>query len=358
MATFISIGGIETLLGSASDDDYVFGNVSIIDRTTLIDSGGVDRFIVTYGTNSPQPATSGEFINTGTHLIFRALGGKEIIMDLDANGQSEVEYLVWRAPNPGTNPDRVLTIITDLTNIVGENIAVAGTSGNDVIIAPTHAGVVPRYSEIYANAGDDRVTLSSTAQMITYGGTGNDTITGTGTFDDVFRGDEGQDQLRGAGGNDRINGNRGSDSIFGDAGNDSLFGDQNGDLLVGGTGIDALDGGSGKDDLTGGRGSDFFVFTTAPGSRNADSITDFNVRADTVQLEGSVFTRIGDGAVSAGEFHASKNGNAADRSDRLLYDTDSGQLFYDRDGSGAANKVLFAELDPGLRLTSDDFFVI
>lgn len=128
--------------------------------------------------------------------------------------------------------------------------------------------------------------------------------------------------------------------------------------ITGNRGDNVLNGGAGADILTGGAGKDVFLFNAAPGNRNADVMTDFNVRADTIRLEGSVFTRIGNGAVSVGEFHASKSGNAADLGDRILYDTNSGRLFYDRDGSGSANKVLFAEIDQGLRLTNADFFIV
>jgi Ca2+-binding RTX toxin-like protein len=274
MAEVTMTGGIETLTGGSGNDDYIFGTVNLIDTATILDSGGVDRFVVTWGTNAPEPGTSGEFINTGTSLVWRALGGHEIIIELDETGQSEIEFLVWRAPSGFSTPDRILTVVTDLNNIVGTDIAVVGTDGDDVIVSPHHDAPVARYSEIYANAGNDRVTLSDTAQMIAYGGLGNDTITGVGGMNDYFRGDGGADLLRASGGNDKVNGNDGSDRLFGDAGMDTLLGDNGNDRLV---------GGKGNDLLTGGAGLDSFIFQP---SANSDLVADWQDGIDRIVLQG------------------------------------------------------------------------
>jgi serralysin len=42
----------------------------------------------------------------------------------------------------------------------------------------------------------------------------------------------------------------------------------------------------------------------------------------------------------------------------VIYETDTGKLFYDADGKGGAAKVHFATLNAGLNLTSADFFVV
>ena len=46
-------------------------------------------------------------------------------------------------------------------------------------------------------------------------------------------------------------------------------------------------------------------------------------------------------------FRAAVGGDAADTNDYVLYDTATGNLFYDADGSGAGAKVLFATLTLG-----------
>jgi Ca2+-binding RTX toxin-like protein len=44
-------------------------------------------------------------------------------------------------------------------------------------------------------------------------------------------------------------------------------------------------------------------------------------------------------------------------SDRIIYETDNGRLYFDRDGSGGAAKVHFATLNTNLVLNNADFFV-
>ena len=57
-------------------------------------------------------------------------------------------------------------------------------------------------------------------------------------------------------------------------------------------------------------------------------------------------------------FRASTSGTAADANDYILYDTDSGQLFYDADGSGAGARVLFATVTAGSTLTAADVWIV
>ena len=103
-------------------------------------------------------------------------------------------------------------------------------------------------------------------------------------------------------------------------------------MLDGGSGNDLLDGGLGADTLTGGSGADSFRFSTALAGGNIDRITDFNVAADTIQLAAAVFADAGAvGALALGAFHKSAAGVAHDADDRIIYDTDSGNLYYDED---------------------------
>lgn len=46
-----------------------------------------------------------------------------------------------------------------------------------------------------------------------------------------------------------------------------------------------------------------------------------------------------------------------DAFDRIMYETDTGRLYFDADGSGAGACVQFATLAANLALTSADFFV-
>lgn len=131
------------------------------------------------------------------------------------------------------------------------------------------------------------------------------------------------------------------------------------DTLSGGTGNDTLVGGLGNDTLTGGAGNDIFVFDTAlNATTNKDSVTDFVVGQDKIQLDKDIFTVLTDeGALAADSFLASAAGTAADDNDYFLYNTSSGALFYDADGSGEGVAVQFATLTTKPKITANDFLV-
>ncbi|GLZ87449.1 mannuronan epimerase [Metapseudomonas resinovorans] len=98
--------------------------------------------------------------------------------------------------------------------------------------------------------------------------------------------------VQGTAGNDTLLGSAASEIFYGVAGNDTLNGGAGGDILVGGAGIDKL---------TGSTGADTFRFTVQSDSyRNAttsfdDTITDFDVTQDKIDLAGLGFTGLGNG---------------------------------------------------------------
>ncbi|MBD9601061.1 right-handed parallel beta-helix repeat-containing protein [Pseudomonas sp. PDM10] len=98
--------------------------------------------------------------------------------------------------------------------------------------------------------------------------------------------------VQGTAGNDTLLGGAASEIFYGVGGNDTINGGAGGDILVGGAGIDKL---------TGGTGADTFRFVAQSDSyRNAtasfdDTITDFDVTQDKIDLAGLGFTGLGNG---------------------------------------------------------------
>lgn len=183
----------------------------------------------------------------------------------------------------------------------------------------------------FAAVTSNVVVHLAAGQMIRVGGV--DWATLDRNFENVVTGD-GDDRLTGTGGANKIYGMRGQDSLTGSAGRD---------VLDGGAGNDRLGGGAGRDLLTGGDGRDTFVFDTTP-RRNVDAIADFNVQTDTFRLDNAVYKGLAAGTLKAAR-------------DRVIYEKDSGKLFFDRDGSGDAARIQFAVLDPRLALTHSDFVI-
>lgn len=107
-------------------------------------------------------------------------------------------------------------------------------------------------------------------------------------------------------------------------------------------------------------GKDTFVFSTKLGATNVDTIDDFVVVDDTIRLENSIFTKLtGTGVLTTDQFVKNTSGEATDTKDRIIYESDTGKIYYDADGSGkTVAKVLFAQVDTGLAMTSADFFII
>jgi uncharacterized protein (TIGR01370 family) len=126
--------------------------------------------------------------------------------------------------------------------------------------------------------------------------------------------------------------------------------------LYGNAGANRLDGKSGADVLTGFGGADNFAFTTALGAANIDRITDFVSAADKILLDDVVFAALGLGGLPAGAFVIGSQ--AQDGDDRIIYNSATGQLLYDADGSLAGAAVQFATLDAHPALVAGDFTVI
>ena len=170
-----------------------------------------------------------------------------------------------------------------------------------------------------------RVALSVTTAQAT-GGSGRDTLTSI-------------ESLKGSDFADRLSGSAGVN------------------VLRGGLGDDTLTGGSGHDTLTGGGGHDTFRFLGSL-TGNVDTLTDFVPGRDRLELENGVFWKLANaGPLAAVNFRATAAGTAQDANDFVVYETDTGKLFYDADGSGSEAAVLVAVLTGAPALAAADIFV-
>ncbi|WP_394889482.1 beta strand repeat-containing protein [Mesorhizobium sp. AaZ16] len=141
------------------------------------------------------------------------------------------------------------------------------------------------------------------------------------------------------------------------AGNITTTGNGLNNIIVGNNGNNAFSAREGNDTITGNGGNDIFVFNTALGATNVDTITDYNVAADTFHLDNAIFTALGLGVLAAGAFRINVTGAAQDADDRIIYESDSGRVWYDSNGNAAGGNFLFADLAGGLALTNNDFLV-
>jgi Ca2+-binding RTX toxin-like protein len=129
--------------------------------------------------------------------------------------------------------------------------------------------------------------------------------------------------------------------------------------ITGNAGANILDGKAGDDVLTGGAGKDFFLFSSTLGATNIDTIADFSVVDDTIRLENAIFAALTTtGTLSLANFRANTTGEAQDSNDRIIYETDTGRLYYDADANGAGARIHFATLTGLPALTNADFVVV
>lgn len=185
------------------------------------------------------------------------------------------------------------------------------------------------------------------------GGSGNDVILGN-SVDNTLVGNAGDDDLTGGEGMDLLRGNLGNDILRGGIGRDTLYGGKGVDTIFGGKGADLIIGGADNDFLTGGLGQDIFRLTTTD---SVDTISDFSIVDDTIQLVNTVFTQLVTlGNLDAGNFIT--GAAAVNENDHVIYDNATGALFYDADGTGSDAAVQIALLGVALSLTNADFVVI
>src|SRR5205085_4264304 len=122
------------------------------------------------------------------------------------------------------------------------------------------------------------------------------------------------------------------------------------------------DGGGGSDAIDGGAGADHFLLTSVPAAGAGTSrIFNFTSGVDELRFDGRAFTQIGpsgDFAAGDGRFYAAAGASAGhDADDRLIYDTSTGRLWYDADGSGAGVAQLVATLQEAPNLAATDIDV-
>jgi Ca2+-binding RTX toxin-like protein len=232
-------------------------------------------------------------------------------------------------------------------------------------------------------------TINGTSGNDTLSGTaGNDTINGLGGNDLLLAGSTGGADLFDAGaGYDSIEfRDRATSAVVVDyrtgmitggssgtisftnverivAGNfaDSLTGNASGQILTGYGGADTLWGAGGIDTLWGSGGADTFVFREM-GTANADRVSDWASGVDTLALDNAVMSALGaDGDFVAGDARfASGAGFTSGRvsSDRVAFDTSTGRLYYDADGSSSGASQLIATVQSGATVAATDIVVI
>jgi Ca2+-binding RTX toxin-like protein len=313
--------GNDTMTGGSGDDTYVVDSAN--DKVIELANDGTDTVLTalaTYRLGANVENLTFTYSDTGAHRgignelnnVITGGAGADTLLGMDGNdvlmGLGGADTL-----NGGAGNDT-------LDGGMGADTMIGGTGDDRYIVDNT--GDVVRES---AGAGTDTVEASITYTLPV--NVENLTLTGTAAINGT--------------------GNSSANVLTGNAGDNVLSGLAGADTINGGDGNDTINGGAGLDRLTGGLGADTFVFstlaTTSFGS-SVDTVTDFNSsEGDKLAFSKAVFTGLGAiGALGADAFYAGTAAHGA--SDRIIYDSASGKVYYDADGTGSKAAVLVATL--------------
>lgn len=192
------------------------------------------------------------------------------------------------------------------------------------------------------NVIDDGYGNSETATRIenVTGSQFADRITGN-QLDSHFWGADGNDTLIGGAGNDDLAGEWGNDSVDGGSGNDSIDGDGDDDILIGGGGVDQFSFGWDLVDM------------------GIDRITDF-AAGETIWVGAWWGGGLVNQDLVASQFRSGAGVTTANSaSQRFLYNTTTGDLYFDADGNGSkATAVRFATLSNHFALSFGDIHIL
>jgi len=328
--TLKGYGGADTLWGG-DDPDYLYG---MNDPDTLHGEAGSDYLDGGVGADTMSGGTEDD--------IYIVDNPGDAVSESGGQGMDEVRASTTWTLTPGAD---VETLRTTNDNGTGSIMLTGNLSANH-IIGNNSANVLDGgggTDELEGRGGNDQYIVDSASDTITEaGGQGSDTVYARASYTLNAGADVEGLQTVDSNGMTAIN----------------LTGNETGNLVRGNAGNNILNGGAGNDELTGLGGQDAFLFNTAlNAATNVDAITDFNVADDTIRLDDAIFSsNLGLGNISSGEFVI--GAAALDANDRIIYNSNTGALFYDSDGNGAGAAIQFAELSSGLALTNLDFLVV
>ena len=364
---------VDTLKGGAGDDAYYVFNGDIV---TELAAGGID--IVYLGGNNPSYTLANEVENltvqntsvtsvTGNALanIIDGSGGAAGGITIDGLAGNDTLYGTAGADTMygGTGADTMIGgngADTYYVGNAGDVVLDTGASGTDIIFIygssvtshDTESAGLRAFSLASNGWGVENLYFQNNAagsQVWLEGNELNNQISFDSTTSSGF--------LQGGGGDDVL-------TIVSGTASNILDGGAGIDVLTGGNGNDTLIGGMGADSLTGGAGADTFVFDSPVNILNNDTIADFVQGTDKIQLDSGVFTSLTaptlvGGSAPLNEFLSGAGVTAAvDANDYIIFNTTTGALYYDADGSGGAfTATQFATITAVPLLAATDFIV-
>lgn len=364
----IDVSVMRYQLGWSSLDGHVRFVQSGADTVFQVDANGGNNSYVTVATLQNVDANTVTSANISTDIVVGQgdAGGGGVVStpgqaaplpDVFAAYAAYAAYAVQMGDSDGNT--LLGTSRNDLLIGGAGNDWLSGGDANDVLAggsgADTFMGGGGRDTVSYADARSGVTASLLTPSVNTSDGAGDsysriENLEG-GAYADILTGMDTVNTLSGGGGNDTLYGLGGIDTLFGDSGNDRLDGGDQNDILDGGSGDDLLIGGAGYDKMTGGLGADRFIINARSGE--TDTIRDFVHGMDQIGLSDS----FGFASLSDMSFVSGTTPKATNVDPTFLYNTVTGTLWYDADGTGNQAAIAVATLTGAPNLSVNDFFL-
>jgi len=364
-----TLAAVNSLLSSSNGVTYVptanfNGATAKLTITTNDGSGGTDTDTLAITVTPVNDQPTGGVTIAGNAVLNNTLTASNTLADADVMGVLAYQWLSDGTAITGATANTYTMLAAQVNRSISLRVSYTDAGGTNESVT---SGILR-----VGSASADTIVGGDGADSIS-GGAGNDLLTG-GKGNDTLDGGADSDTANYASASAAITVNLAATSANGTAsstaandvaaiGTDTLKNIENvvgsgfGDALIGDANANVLYGKLGNDTLTGGAGADVFVFDTATGSTNVDTIKDFTSASDKIQLSKTIFAAAGNtGALLEGAFGSGAGVVAGrDADDRFVYNTSNGNLYYDADGNGAAAAVLIATLGtttpPTLRYT-------
>jgi Ca2+-binding RTX toxin-like protein len=348
-----TIINIENITGGSAADNLTgdtFANL-------LIGNGGNDTLTGGDGNDTLTGGIGNDSLNGGTGTDTADFSDKTTAVVLTLNGATNATATIGGAAEDTIINIENITGGSAADTLTGDGLANAllGNGGNDSLLG------LGGNDYLRGGAGNDFLdggtgtadladfSDKTTAVVLTLNGATNATATIGGVAEDTIVNIE------------HVTAGSAADNLTGDALANLFTGHGGNDTLSGLGGNDTLIGGAGNDSLTGGDGNDTFLFSIAPNSStNRDTITDFISATDKLSFSRAVYSGFGSQtALTSGQFASGANlTTASNANQRFIYDTNSGILRFDSDGSGATASVEVAVLSSKPTIVFGDFSLI
>lgn len=343
-----AVNDAPTLANAIADQAATEGvafSLSVANAFTDVDTGDVLTLSATLADGKPLP----------TWLKFTPATGAFAGTPMDADSSKTINVMVKATDKAKAVASDTFALVITGVNAAPVAEAITATASATENLAFTYA--IPKGTFTDSDSGD---LLTYSASGLPSGLSIN-TSTGTITGKLNFAGADTPQRVITLTATDRAGLSASTDLALNVKDVPTITGTSAADTLVGGAGADVITGGAGSDQLTGGAGADQFKFDQAPGTANLDTITDFVSGTDKLMLSVNIFKAIGTkaGAVTSAQFvQGAGLTNGQDATDRLVFNTSNSTLYYDADGSAAAQSgVAIAVLTGITSLSATDLLI-